>query len=58
MGVNKMKDNKCKPKKKITGSNPPEAWAESEKFDKKTKVHNPPVDAVKEAKNWVDENQK
>jgi len=25
---------------------------------KKTKVNNPPVDAVKEAKEWVDENQK
>jgi len=56
--VIEMTSKKCKPKKKITGSNPPEAWAEAKKVDKKTKVNNPPVDAVKEAKEWVDENQK
>jgi len=50
--------NKCKPKKKITGSNPPEAWADEETVDKETKVNKPSNEAVKEAKEWVDDNAK
>ncbi len=53
-----MTKDKCEPKKKITGSNPPEAWADNEKVDKKTKVNKPSNDAVKEAKDWVDDNAK
>jgi hypothetical protein len=53
-----MTKNKCEDKKKLTGSNPPEAWAEAEKVDKKTKVNKPSEEAVEEAKDWVDENQK
>lgn len=53
-----MTKDKCKPKKKITGSNPSEAWADEEKVDKKTNVNKPSNDAVQEAKDWVDDNEK
>jgi hypothetical protein len=44
--------------KRIYGANPGEAWTNVEICDEASMVCTPSEDAVKLAKNWVDENQK
>ena len=40
------------------GSNATAAWADAEKLEKDTKINIPSEEAVKDAKEWIEENEK
>ena len=50
-----MKNNK---KEKNLGSNKTEAVLDAEHYEEDTHVHIPHEDAIEDAKDWVDENEK
>lgn len=51
-------DNTPKINKAALGATATEAWADAEKVDKKTKMNFPSEEAVANAKEWVEENEK
>jgi len=40
------------------GSTKTEAWADSKEFDPETNVNKPSINAVEDAKEWVEDNEK
>jgi len=54
----KKPENKPEINKEALGASITEAWTDAEKVDKETKMNFPSEEAVKTAKDWVDENEK